>query len=73
MSLAIQWLKFNSKAAENARSKADASRYGVHGQHTCAEELKRLNIDQLDPIDPRFTLESIAEQVKDIAYQGLGY
>jgi RHS repeat-associated protein len=65
----VQHYELGTEKASDARFRADQARYGVHGQYDIPPELGRLSIQQLNPIDPRFAVEAIAEQVKDLAYE----
>jgi hypothetical protein len=67
-----QFQHFGSRAAMNTRYEADVARYGKYGQYDVSDQLRQLNIGQINPVDPHFPLESIADRVKDIAYEAIG-
>ena len=69
----VQFVRFGSRAAANARYSADVDRYGIYHQYDEPEQLSSLTIEQIDPIDARFALEAIADRVKDIAFKAIGY
>jgi hypothetical protein len=68
----VQHYELGTDKASDDRWSADEARYGVHGQYDVPDDLDRLSIQQLNPIDPRFAVEAIAEHVKDLAYEAEG-
>ena len=58
--------------ADNARWRADEVRWGTYAQYTVPDALAQITLENLNPIDPRFALEAIANRVKDIAIRATG-
>lgn len=69
----VQFVRFGSRAAANARYELDVERYGTYGQYDIPSELNDLSIGQIDPIDSRFALEATANRVKEIGFEAAGF